>query len=533
MGIATRALRHDQIDRHGDTMLKHVLCLVSLILPSSLSAQDWWYGESDHFRVYSSGGEDAARKMAVELERVDQAMRLFTGTAVDESPLPENAKPTIFQFGETKDIGKLIGRDGVAGFFIPRAGDSVAFVPLEQGRRSRSRSSLGARTGVDYFDFDIDPAKVLYHEYAHYFMFQHAPAAYPPWYIEGLAELFGSLKLEEKGFSLGEPPEHRKGEISIVDVDTDQIFMPNDWETRGVRYPYYGHGWLLTSYLSFNPERQGQLPKFLRSLNAGVETREAARDAFGDLGVLEKELNKYRRQQARGMQAQFAELAEPAVTLRKLSPAEAARMLLYIESTKGVDQKEAKAVVGKARALAETYPSEPAVLRVLLEAEYDVSNLVRADAIARQLLETDYALDANLYLARIALRHAETDPSWLTAARRHYVAANRIENEHPEALSGYYATFRLAGEEPPEDALLALEVAYQLAPFDQGIRKALAHLFLLEGRDEAALNVLGPILFQPHGGKSARELRELVQKFKDGERQALIDELAPKLKDDA
>ncbi|MCV0382186.1 MAG: hypothetical protein K5799_01855 [Erythrobacter sp.] len=509
--------------------MKYLLGFLALIAPGIAHAEDdWWFAESDHFRVYSSGGEAAARKMAVELERVDQAMRLFTGVGADQE-VAQNAKPTIYQFGKTEDIGKLAGQEGVAGFFIPRAGNSVAFVPLEQGRKSERRSSLGARTGVDYFDFDIPPESVLFHEYAHYFMFQHAPTAYPPWYIEGLAELFGSLKIEEVGFSLGDPPEHRKGEISLVDVDTDQIFRSDDRNARQIRYPYYGHGWLLTSYLSFAPERSGQLAKFLRSLNQGVETRAAARDAFGDLNVLEKELNAYRRQRARGMQARFTELEQPTVETRELTPAQSAQMAIQIESKSGVTAGEAKAIASRAQALLAQYPNDPAVLRSALEAEYDTGNFAAAESLAQRLLNTEYAVDAQLYLARVALQYAPQDKSWVQTARTHFVAANRADSEDPNALKGFYLTYRLLDEEPPESALIALERAYEFAPFDPEIRMLLAHLLILENRDETAINLLRPVIYQPHGGKEARELRELVEKFEKGEREPLIEKLAPKL----
>ena len=40
---------------------------------------------------------------------------------------------------------------------------------------------------------------VLFHEYAHHFMLQYAPAAYPAWYVEGFAEVVSTASFERKG----------------------------------------------------------------------------------------------------------------------------------------------------------------------------------------------------------------------------------------------------------------------------------------------------------------------------------------------
>lgn len=514
-------------------MIKKCSWMIAILalFPVPAAAEDnWWYAESDRFKVYSSGGSEAAQDIAIKLERLDDAMRLFTGVPALDQPVEDVAKVTLFQFGETRDIGKLAGQDGVAGFFIPRAGNSVAFVPLEAGRTSRRGGSLGTRNEWDLVDFNIDPEKVLFHEYAHYFMFQHAPAAYPSWYIEGLAELFGTVKISDTSFTVGEPPKHREGEISLIDVNTDYMFQSNAKIARVVRYPVYGHGWLISSYLSFHPDRKGQLAKYLSLLNSGVNPPDAAQQAFGDLKVLEKELNAYRKDRARGMEALFASAEKPGVELRKLSPDEAARMPYMIEANAGVTPSEAKVLLTNVRALAQQYPSSVPVRRTLLEALYDAGEFAEASTVADGLMGTEEELDAQLYKAAVAMEYAKKDSSWLTTARKHFLAANAIEPTEPNALAGYYLTYALSEtEKAPENALIALEAAFEHAPFDSGIRMTLAHLLLTENRDKSALFVLAPVVYQPHGAKRLIALRELVEKLEAGDREPLIKELTPSL----
>lgn len=172
-------------------MLKYVVTALAAVSTMPVVAQDWAYAESDRFRVYSEGGEDAARSIAVKLERLDDAMRLFTGVKPPPGPTTESGKVTLYQFGKSDDIGKLAGQRGVYGFFIPRAGDSVAFVPLEADKEGFQAGSPGARQSYEFDRGGISPEAVLFHEYAHYFMYYHKPAAYPLWYSEGFAELLG------------------------------------------------------------------------------------------------------------------------------------------------------------------------------------------------------------------------------------------------------------------------------------------------------------------------------------------------------
>lgn len=488
----------------------------------------WAYAESDRFRVYSEGGEAAARTMAVKLERLDDAMRLFTGVKPPAGPTPANGKVTLYQFGRSDDIGKLINSPGVYGFFQRRAGDSVAYVPLIADRKKQSTASPGARQSYDFGPDGIDPEPVLFHEYAHYFMYYHRAAAYPIWYSEGFAELFATIKLEETGFALGEAPTYRETEIKLADVNTAQMFNS---KAQFVSFPYYGHGWLAVSYLTFKPERKGQLAKYLTALNRGIDGKKAAQDAFGDLGQLQRQLNAYRRERAMGMRAQYLNQTEPKVTVRSLTAAEAAAMKVVVQSNAGVSREKARGLVGEARRIAAQHTGSVAAQLMAVEAEFDAGDFDGADKRAAAVIAANpNAVEAHLYRAMVAMERAKTDPKWLRTARTHYLAVNKIDMEEPRALAGYYAAYRLANETPPESAIIALEAAYTAAPFDDDIRRMLAHLLLLENKDAQAKAIIAPIAFWPHGNPQTRKLRELLAGLDRGERQPLIDELAPSLK---
>lgn len=512
-------------------MLAALLLCASMPASAQVSDGKWWAAEGPHFKVLSSGSREDAEDMVIKLERLDQALRMFRGIAATTAPYPETAKPTVFQFGEARDVGRLVGSESVLGFFIPRAGQSVAFVPLKADRSVDRAGAPGTRESYEFYDHRVAPHEVLFHEYTHYFMFQHAPAAYPSWYVEGFAELFGMIRLTDTGFDLGEAPESRKGTIETFAVEYENLFDPPK-DRRSVVVDY-AQGWLATSYLTFEPSRKGQLAKYLSLVNQGKPNKEAAQEAFGDLKKLERELNAYRRQRARGVSVSFPSQSKPPITVRALGADENARMDMMMRAKAGVTKAQARSLTASARKLVETYPNSVPVLLAATESEFDAGELANADALAQRALAIDpKAIDAMLFRASVALEYAKKDPAYIAQARAHFIAANRLNNDHPVALQGYYRTFVLAGQTPPKDALIALEAAFSAAPFDANIRRDLAYLLLTENRDREALLVLGPIVNSPHVEKSLRDLREAITKLEAGDRQPLIDELKPKLEED-
>lgn len=514
-------------------MLKKVLLAsIALVATPAEAKDDWWMAESDHFRVISEGGKSEAEKVAVNLERLDQAMRLFRGLPLDSGEVRDGEKVTLYQTGRTSDIGDLAHSQGVAGFFIPRAGNSVAFVPLEPDRESRGR--LGARKSSGD---ELRPEQVLFHEYTHYFSRQHAPAAYPFWYSEGFAELFATIQFTEDGFNLGEPPKYRGFVISELSFDVEDI-LDLDSERGKVRgmdiMRQYAYGWMFTSYLSFEPSRQGQLAEYLRLVTAGTPNLDAARQAFGDLDQLQKELEKYRRARALAIAVKYPQGSEPTVELHQLSEAEAAAMPLHIRSTAGVTKSQADGVASSARSLLARYPNSPAVLDTAMEAEFDAENFAEAQSLANRLLAADpQSLRAHKYLAMVALEKAKTDPAQIESARAELIAANKIDPERPDILLSYFNTFVFANKSIPEDAKIGLESAFRISPFASDIRTSLAYLLLLEKRNKEAFIILDPVVNLPHAkSEEMEELREKVAKAKAGDTAELMEELRPKIDDD-
>jgi tetratricopeptide (TPR) repeat protein len=493
---------------HKLTML---LAAVAAALGAPAKAADWHIAKTEHFTIYSEDTRDATVELARELERLDEALRIISGIGPSKSDTPESIKVTVFRFGETGDMAALAGApgSGIGGFFIPRASGAVAFVPIKRDVRREK----GFQTEYDQA-LNLDPKSTLMHEYVHYFMFQHADAPYPRWYSEGFAELFSNVQFNDDHFVIGEVPPSRSGSLATVKINLEKTFDPPAKGDRETVDRVYGHGWLMASHFNLKPERRGQITKYMRAIADGKPPMEAAQLAFGDLDKLTSELEAFRKGRAFLLKVPYLKRTEP--------------MPIMIPAKRGVDESQAKKLVGSARTLVERYPDSAAVLLAATEAEFDARNFDAAEKLADRVLTIDpQSVDAAIYRAQVDLMRSLEDPAKLAEARRKFVAANNMKSDHAFPLYGYYLThlFDESASEVPDSAKAALQDAFSYAPFDDGVRRALIHMLLTEDR-LAEARVVGASYLTGNGGYPCM-LRKKVEAFAKGEKDALLQEIKP------
>jgi len=455
---------------------------LTLLLPQVANAADWYRAESEHFILYSEDSERNTREFVQDLERLNEVIALFTGVDVAAANLPPSSKLTVFRYGQQSDMSVLAAGNrntGIGGFFMPRVTGSVAFVPRQQNR-SRGRS----RQRDVPSEMQLDPRGVLFHEYVHYFMWQHADAPYPLWYSEGFAELFSNLEFNDDNFVIGDVPTARSASLATVSIDLEATFDPEPGRDRYYVARTYAHGWLIASHLNLNADRRGQMGVYMQAIAGGADRMEAAELAFGDLDVLENELEEFRQGAARTLRVPYAVAENPEVEIRRLTDAEEARMDLMIQSKSEVPEERTAGLARTARGLLESYPNDLPVVLAAMEAEFDARNYDEAEVLAQRALEIDpQSQEAANFYADIALRRSFEDPTQLAEARRRFSSANRMDSEHPWPLYGYYMTYLLDDEEgEPDQAKMALEGAFSLARYDRGVRQALVYMLLDEDR---------------------------------------------------
>ncbi len=513
-----------------------VLALVAaMVLVSSPARAAWHKAESDRFVIYSDSRAEDLEEFATMLEKYHVAMELETGRTVPV-PSPSN-RLTVYMVGSRDNLRDIYGasaRSAIAGFYIPRANGSVTFVPNIRFRtREAGRGQIGTRysrsSGGSGFEGDRS-FSILLHEYAHHFLIASARHAMPRWLSEGAAEYFSSARFNDDGsVDIGLPNNDRAWEISqAAPVSVRQLL---DYElyrkNRSNRYnAYYGRSWLLFHYLSFNPQRSGQLVRYWQAVASGADSLEAGEKIFGDLDRLEDELREYGRQRSMsGMRFDSGKIRIGEVSVSELSDGHAAMMDVIMRSKRGVDDELAAEVLEDARAVAARHPDDAQVLEALAEAEYDAGNDDAAIAAADRAIAADRnAKNAYVQKGYALFRKAEDaddKSAALAEAMKPFEALNALEADHTQPLIYYYRSFTQRGEAPPDGAKFALERATQLAPFDKDLAVEVAAMKAGEGDPVVARYLLAPVAANPHGGKQGRlaqAMMDYLAEVPDGRR---------------
>lgn len=487
--------------------MRRLILLVSVLFVSAPAHAEWWEARTDHFIIYSQDNENKTREFAVNLERYDNALRSLQ--SIDFQPLKDWQKVTIYRLGDFDTMGRLAHTDGIGGFYQP-ALLPVEFTPVRTENRLGSITARMRDTRTD-----IDPQSVLFHEYAHHFMFEYFPTGYPSWYVEAFAETLSTIDLKPDGtFHLGNPPQWRTSALfGGMLTTTVQSLLASTAKPDGEdQYSYYSLGWLMNHYLTFEPTRRGQLQTYLKLVHEGTPSGDAARKAFGDLDRLASEISRYKNKgRLYGADVRPANLAKPNVTMRRLGPDEEAVLPIRVRTKAGVTHAEAGGVAGDARGVAQRYPNSLPAQLELYEAEFDAEHFDAAEAAADRALQLDpNSIDALIDKGQVLLEKGKKDKQYLAPARTYLARAHDIDTGHPAPLLYNYLTYWYSGQPVPESAAIGLEHAYLNARHYPETRLILARQLLAERKGDLASDILLPLALNPHEGKTAKNLHDVI-----------------------
>lgn len=472
------------------------------------AAARWSIAESDRFVVYTESRPQDAADLAEMLERFHSAMEQETGVKV-AIPSP-SSRVTVYVVGSDRELKELYGNrnSAVAGFYVPRASGSAAFV-----------QTVRIKSGEP--DFALT---VLLHEYAHHFLISTSRHAMPRWLSEGAAEYFASAKFHPDGrVDIGLPNNDRAWEIAQASpVSVEELL---DHELYAARKSnsysaFYGRSWLLYHFLRFDESRAGQLGRYRLAVANGMGSLDAAKQVFGDLDTLEKELQSYgKRRRMSGMRFAESEISVGTVTSRTLGEGHDAMMPVIIRSKRGVDEESAPEVLSLARQVAARFPDDAQVQAALAEAEFDAGNHAEAIAAADSAIAKD-PMVKNAYIQKgLALfaqaGEADDAAAAYAQAMKPFSALNALENDHPLPLIYYYRSFVMRGAAPPEGARAALERAAVLTPFDHSLAIDAGIMLAAEGKLSLAGYLLKPVAANPHGGPRAAYADALLTAMTD------------------
>ncbi len=485
----------------GGSTMRIMLLILFALLPLPADAA-WMRGESDHFILYSNGGEKALRAASLRLEQFDTVLR-----ATGRLPKAEDqVKLTVYFLSDIDAVQRVYGAGGrdIAGFYAPVASGPFAVTPRI--------------TGSDDFG-DI----VLFHEYAHHVMQQYFPVAYPAWYVEGFAEFLSTAKVLSDGKTqLGGPATHRVYDLLATSgVRIESLLTASIGElSRETTGNFYGRAWLLVHLLSFDDARRGQLSAYLNRIANGEDSLTVARSVFGDLATLNKDMDRVMKASRITVQNLPIPLpANPSIAITPLSGADGELVPFRIILARGTEGKEGGAMITGLRKFSLKHPESALAYTLLAEAELDAGHFDFAIAAADSAIKIDpknaraMVWRARAMMEPLIAASSEDAAAW-KAVRGWIVRANRANPLDPLALFDYYRSFGHEGKPAPELAIDGLSLASALVPQAGEFRVPFAIELARKRRYKDAATVLGPIANDPHGSSGSDYARKLMARFR-------------------
>jgi tetratricopeptide (TPR) repeat protein len=478
-----------------------IAALAAAIFPHTAVAA-WNEARSKHFIIYSEQKPEQLRRYAEQLERFDAAVRQVRG--MEDPALSDAGRVTIYMLRNQRSVALMVGNpaSSVAGFYIGRASGPIAFAHRED---ARDDSELGGQM-------------VFLHEYLHHLLLSETDLALPPWLVEGSAELFATAQFKKDGsIAFGAVPQHRGyGLFNLSGLSFEQLLNGTTGKIDSEQWEsIYGRGWLLSHYLTFGAAgRRGQLGRYVSGIQQGKTGLDSARLAFGDLKQLDRDLERYKKQNRfNGLVVSGSSLRISPVQVRALAAGENAILPIRMKSERGVDKEQAKDLAKDARQVAARFPSDPEVLASLAEAEHDAGNDAAAIAAAdRSLTVSPNHHRSMIMKSRALLTLAEKEPAkadW-KAIRALISRANRMDPEDAEPLMLFYRSFAVQGAAPTPNAVKGLLYAQLLVPQDDDLRFMAVQQLINDSKLGQARRMFGPIAYSPHAGKSRGDMAKVM-----------------------
>lgn len=485
-----------------------LMLLGLLILGFSAPAQAVWKeANTRHFKIYSEGSEKSLSDFAMKVERFDTLLRTRFG--LPDVDVPQRL--TIFMLPSADAVAKSLdaGKNGrfVAGYYTPRDTGSIAVV---------HRESSSQKTA-------LDADAVLFHEYAHHFMLSNFPVAYPAWYVEGFAEFFATVDFTVDGRAkTGLPPYYRGyGLLAGPEIKAERLLSVQGAELKlAERDVFYGRSWLLVHYLQGVTGRRGQLLTYLREINAGKSSLDAARLAFGDLQILDKELDKY----VDGRFTYSTEIkptpAPAELSIITLSDALSDLVPIRLKSMRGIRDDKAAALVDELRVYTAKYPDQAEGWYLLAKAHVSAKQASEAAVAVEAALKIDPGLSRALLLkgdlaVKALMERKTTTPAEWKAARALIVKANRANVNDPMPLLRYYESWVVEQGEPNAVAKDGIRRAFEMVPEATNVRMAYAFSLANAKRYDDAIKLVEPIAFAPHESGDSISARAILARLKD------------------
>lgn len=482
----------------------------------------WTRAESPHFTVYGDVTPTQLKDYVVKLERYDGLLRYLHGMPLDGDAV---RKLPIYLVVSRAGFETVVPglSEGVAGFYSTSPNDVFAVAWRQK-----------------------DSNTVIQHEYVHHFMLRYFPYGYPAWLTEGYAEYFGSAVIDESKIQVGRNT-MRGGDLRNGPwVSMDRLLSKRPFELSGTDpFMFYAQAWLLTHYFMSDPARYQQLQAYMKAVGGGADPIKAMTDITGmSPGKLQIELRGYMMGALKFTDYTVSNLPTPEIKLSPMPPAAddlllvsqglrraglfgddedvdedapgatAKRIAEYKEQLKAWGQ----GLLTQARRGAERYPDASLARLTLARAELTYGDreqgLKLVDAYTVEHPDDPEGFElAGLGRMAIGDREPARRDALYKEAGLKMGQAFKLDPDRFQTLYGYALSRKLDPKYPSDNVLNVLDKAHELAPQVSDITVTEAQALIARGQNGDAAALLKPVANDPHGGKTAKQAKALLQKI--------------------
>lgn len=486
------------------------LLTTALLAAPGARAEDWLKAETAHFTVFSNASEKKTRTYARKLE----AFRTLTNMLLGASDIGPQPRFTLYMLA--KDDQMLLVR--------PDFARQVGGVYFNCAEGTQAYGAVQNTSGAEQDWNQI----VLFHEYSHYVMFQHARTYYPAWYVEGFAEYLSTADPDNDTITIGEMSRGRSYTLAedrwisfsrVLDPDFGFAGDKNNnsWEIES----FYAQSWLLAHYMLSDNTRTQALNAYFKRLREGEAPVPAFEAATGmKVAALKNVLQRY-AQKAYYLKVPVTDYPDSQLTVTSIPAAESAYLLDASLLTTCPPTDQGKAIL--ARLQARLTPQTPPDLHLAVargQILYGDAHAAETDLKALVSAAPD-SFDASYLLGRAYLKEAEgksgDEANALTdQARAAFVAAYHLRKLDAPNLFFLARSFSNKPGFPDMNVVNAANGAHVLAPGVLDYAGMAAFADLVNDRRDEAVAALEPFVGDPHNREQAERIRDTIKAIKAG-----------------
>jgi len=425
----------------------------------------WVEVRSPHFSVITDAGERQGRQAALRFEQMRTAFGLFLNKSKVSTPVPLQ----IIAFRNTKEMRQ----------FVPLwKGKPIQLAGLFQGADDRCFILL---------DMSVeDPWKVVFHEYGHQLLNGNISFRAQPWFDEGFAEFFSTIKVNGNKANVGNP-----SDTNYILLTQNQLMKTTDLfqvqqqsatynESGERRSIFYAQSWLLVHYL-YDKRLVLQLSGYFDAIGKGKSVEQAIQQAFGmSAADFDKAIQKYFT--ANSFVAYTIPLPEgfdgSGYTVKPTQPLDVRAVFadLHLHSSDYMDKG-----MQEFQDILKEQPDHQSALRGLGYAYLRQRDFKQAGEYFNKAAQAD-SNDARVlyYSALLAQQEigASPTPELLAKAQKQLEKAISLDPDFADSYS--VLSFILMSQGKPDEAVPVITKAISLNPRNEQYSLNLAQLYLMQ-----------------------------------------------------